>query len=89
MVPLGAERSCTCGGDDLAHGGRDPRAIRRLLNIGQLPGAPTEQADVLAGLALESGTSVFIIPGDDPDAMAAFAVDVVPAVREAVAVARA
>ena len=69
--------------------GRDPRAIRRLLNIGQLPGTSAEQVGFLTTLALEAGTSVFIIPGDDPDAMAAFAVDVAPAVREAVADARA
>ena len=69
--------------------GRDPRAIRRLLNIGQLPGTAAEQVEFLTTLALDAGTSLFIIPGDDPDAMAAFAAEVAPAVREAVAAARA
>lgn len=76
--------------DEAAVGaGRDPRAIRRLLNIGQLPGSTVEQAEFLTTLALEAGTSVFIVPGDDPDALSRFAGEVAPAVRAAVAAARA
>jgi len=76
--------------DDAArNAGRDPRAIRRFLNVGQLPGSPAEQAELLTGLALEAGTSVFIVPGDDPDAMSRFQREVAPAVRDAVASSRA
>jgi len=69
--------------------GRDPHAIRRFLNVGQLPGTAVEQTELLTTLALEAGTSVFIVPGDDPDAMSRFAAEVAPAVRDAVAAARA
>src|SRR5262249_18215706 len=55
--------------------GRDPAAIRRLLNVGGrfsnastgfLDGPPDQWAEDLAGLALEYGISGFIVMGDDP-----------------------
>ena len=68
--------------------GREPGAIRRLLNVGQLEGSAAEQAELLAGLTRDAGTSVFIVPGDDPNAVSRFAAEVAPAVRAAVAAER-
>jgi len=74
--------------DDAARAaGREPRAVRRLVNVGALP--EEQQVDVLATLALEHGFSVFIVPGDDPRALEAFAAEVAPRVRAAVAAERA
>ncbi|MGO1317772.1 MAG: LLM class flavin-dependent oxidoreductase, partial [Cellulomonadaceae bacterium] len=78
--------------------GRDPREIRRLLNVGgsfqDAPGGllvgPAEQwAEQLTELALEDGVGTFILASDDPDAWRRFAGAALPAVREAVAAARA
>lgn len=63
--------------------GRDPRSVRRLLNVG-----PELGAAQLAEIALEHGTSGFIIASDDGDTTRRFAAEVAPAVREAVAAAR-
>ncbi|MFI5938407.1 LLM class flavin-dependent oxidoreductase [Actinoplanes sp. NPDC051494] len=77
--------------------GRDPRRVRRLLNInGTFSGlgrsflnGPAEQwAEDLAGLTLEHGVSAFILASDDPAAIEEFAADVAPAVRELVAAER-
>ena len=74
--------------------GRDPREIRRLLNVfgrfspgrGQLLNGPSEQwVDELLPLALEDGIGTFILGSDDPATLQQFAVEVVPALREAVA----
>jgi FAD/FMN-containing dehydrogenase len=61
--------------------GRDPREIRRLLNVG--PADAT--ADNLVELALEEGVGTFILASDDPATMAAVARDVIPEVRARVA----
>ena len=63
--------------------GRDPREIRRLLNIPELP------VDQLFDLAMENGTGTFILGLDDPAAMQRFAEDVMPELRERVAAERA
>jgi len=63
--------------------GRDPREIRRLLNIPELP------VDQLFDLAMENGTGTFILGLDDPAAMQRFAEDVIPELRERVAAERA
>lgn len=63
--------------------GRDPREIRRLLNIGSGMGA-----DQVIELALEEGISTFVIMGDDPSEMQRFA-DLMPDIRDAVAAERA
>src|SRR5262249_35774731 len=55
--------------------GRDPQAIRRLLNTGPMP------VDELVALALEDGVGTFILIGDDEAAMRGFAEEVSPAVR--------
>lgn len=78
--------------------GRDPKAIRRLLNInGQLTTEPGEQllvgppaqwAEQLAGLALEYGTSAFILASDEPTMLAVFGQEIAPATRELVAAER-
>src|SRR5699024_3903007 len=79
--------------------GRDPRQVRRLLNIGgqltdraseQLFVGPAEQwVDQLATLVLEHGISAFILAGDDPTAIATFGQEIAPAVRELVRSERA
>lgn len=65
--------------------GRDPREIRRLLNIG-----PAElEVEQLLAFVLEYGFSGFIVSGDDPRAIEAFGGEIAPALREAVAKERA
>lgn len=81
--------------DDAAvEAGREPTAVRRLLNItgrftdigsGLLTGPVKQWIDELAGLALDHGISGFILASDDPDALDRFAQDVAPAVRELIA----
>lgn len=74
--------------------GRDPRDIRRLVNINGrlaaersnqlLVGPPEQWAEQLAVLTLEYGMSAFILAGDDPDAIAVYGQEVAPATRELV-----
>ena len=74
--------------------GRDPRDVRRLVNIGGqftaqpsdrlLVGPPSQWAEQLATLALEHGLSAFIVVGDDPNQLALFGQEVAPATRELV-----
>lgn len=81
--------------DDAARSaGRDPRAVRRLLNVGGgfkdsssglLRGPVGQWVDDLTELALEDGVSTFILATDDPGVMQTFADQVAPAVREVVA----
>lgn len=78
--------------------GRDPRAVRRMLNIsGQLTaarsdrlfvGPPEQWAEQLAGLVLEHGVSAFILMGDDAVTLALFGQEVAPAVQALVAAER-
>lgn len=77
--------------------GRDPRSIRRLLNInGQfgpasgdlLSGPPAQWAEQLAAMTLEHGVSAFIVMADDPATIQLFGQEVAPAVRELVGAAR-
>jgi len=75
-----------------AAAGRDPRAVRRLLNL--MPGGPLRGpiegwAEQLLPFALEDGVSTFILASDDPRAIQTFAQEVAPALREAVAAERA
>lgn len=74
-----------------AAAGRDPREIRRLLNIGGsfapqdsgfLQGPPEQWARQLLPLVLQSGVSTFILASDDPRAIQAFGEDVAPRLRE-------
>ena len=68
--------------------GREPGAIRRLLNIGGEVSAAGQWAERLADLAMTEGTGMFILASDDPDTIRGFAAEVAPAVREQVAAAR-
>lgn len=78
--------------------GRDPRRVRRLVNIGGqftsqpsdrlLVGPPSQWAEQLATLALEHGLSAFIAVGDDPNQLALFGQEVAPATRELVVAER-
>src|SRR3954469_9499297 len=56
--------------------GRDPREIRRLLNINPVDGSPDEWVQSLLGLTLEDGISTFILASDDPETIAVFGTDV-------------
>ncbi|RJL23035.1 LLM class flavin-dependent oxidoreductase [Bailinhaonella thermotolerans] len=67
-----------------AEAGRSPRDVRRLLNLGRE--AP---AELLAGLALDHGVSVFTLMTDDPGQIRRLAAETAPAVRELVAAGRA
>ena len=77
--------------------GREPGDVRRLYNIsgqfgrgaGFLAGDATAWAEQLAGLALEHGTSTFVLGSDDPRTLTRFAEEVTPAVREQVDAGRA
>jgi alkanesulfonate monooxygenase SsuD/methylene tetrahydromethanopterin reductase-like flavin-dependent oxidoreductase (luciferase family)/FAD/FMN-containing dehydrogenase len=73
--------------------GRDPREIRRLVNIGGrfaasdggfLVGPSVQWVDELLPYAVDDGVSTFILASDDPTAMQRFAEEVAPALREAV-----
>jgi hemerythrin-like domain-containing protein len=73
--------------------GRSPGAVRRLLNIGGrfsptrrgfLDGPADQWVEELTELALTYGVSTFITPGDDPDHVRRFALEVAPAVRDGV-----
>ncbi len=61
--------------------GREPRDIRRLLNVGSVT------AEQMITLALEEGIGTFILAGDDPDALRRGA-DAAHEVRQAVAAQR-
>lgn len=63
--------------------GRDPRAIRRWLNLPDSVTAPR-----LTELALADGISTFVLSSDDEPTLRAFAAEIVPAVQAAVAAAR-
>jgi alkanesulfonate monooxygenase SsuD/methylene tetrahydromethanopterin reductase-like flavin-dependent oxidoreductase (luciferase family) len=75
--------------------GRDPRAVRRFLNIGGqftpeasnrlLVGPPEQWVQQLAALTLQYGFSGYILMGDDPTTLTLFAQEVAPALRELVA----
>lgn len=75
-----------------AAAGRDPREIRRLLNVtpgaGSLAGPPSAWVDALVALALDEGVGTFILGTDDPTVIETYGTEVAPAVRAAVASAR-
>ncbi|MBB5787236.1 LLM class flavin-dependent oxidoreductase [Jiangella mangrovi] len=73
--------------------GRDPREIRRLVNIsgrfsasrgGFLQGTSQDWVDDLLPLVVEDGVGTFIVMGDDPRTLQQFAEEVMPALRSAV-----
>ena len=83
--------------DGAARAGRDPRAVRRLLNVsgrfsaagkGLLVGPPEQWVDELTGIALGFGISGFIVAADDDATIQLFA-EVAAGVREQVSRERA
>lgn len=71
--------------------GRDPREIRRLINVGGRLATPEDVealVEQLTTLALEHGFSTFILPADAPGAIETFGKEVAPAVRARVETAR-
>ncbi|PJJ53959.1 luciferase-like monooxygenase [Mumia flava] len=70
--------------------GRDPRAIRRMLNVvgDGLHGTVADWPEQVAELALRDGISSFVLGTDDPELLSRYAREVAPAVREQVATAR-
>ena len=76
--------------DEAAAGaGRDPREIRRMLNLGAGPSGSAPWAEELAEMTVVHGVSTFIVLGDDPNVLAHFGQEVGPAVRELVDAERA
>jgi alkanesulfonate monooxygenase SsuD/methylene tetrahydromethanopterin reductase-like flavin-dependent oxidoreductase (luciferase family) len=65
-----------------ADAGRNPREVRRLLNIGELP------VNQLVDLALDNGIDTFILASDDPTTLQRFANETIPDVRVQVAAER-
>ena len=69
--------------------GRDPKAIRRVLNIGPPP--EVDAVELMTSLALEQGIDTFIVGEGDEDPrghLSGLMRDVIPRVRDAVAEAR-
>jgi hypothetical protein len=76
--------------DDAAtSAGRDPREIRRLLNIKQVDGPAERWVDELLPLAIEDGVSTFVLWADDARTIELYGGEVAPLVRDAVARERA
>ena len=84
--------------DAAASAGRNPAAVRRLLNIsgsfepagrGLLQGPVTQWVEEITEMALLHGISGFILASDDAGAITRFGAEVAPAVRQLVAGARA
>jgi alkanesulfonate monooxygenase SsuD/methylene tetrahydromethanopterin reductase-like flavin-dependent oxidoreductase (luciferase family) len=81
-----------------AAAGRDPSAIRRVLNVngtitdgptsGLLDGPVEQWIDELTDLTVGYGFDTFIFWGDGPDQLPRFAEEVVPGVRQQVAIER-
>jgi hypothetical protein len=80
-----------------AAAGRDPRAIRRLLNVGGsfgpsdegfLHGPPEQWVEQLLPFVVEDGFATFILATDDATTIDRWGREVAPALREAVAAAR-
>jgi alkanesulfonate monooxygenase SsuD/methylene tetrahydromethanopterin reductase-like flavin-dependent oxidoreductase (luciferase family) len=92
-----AERSNRIIDDAATAAGRDPREIRRLVNIGGafgaansgfLQGPPRQWVEELLPFVLELGFSTFILASDDPRAIELYGAEVAPALHEAVAAER-
>ncbi len=76
--------------DEAAAGaGRDPREIRRLLNVTPPRDTTDGWVQRLAELALGHGIGTFIVAADDPTTIQRLGQEVAPAVREVVAAERA
>lgn len=80
--------------DAAADAGRDPREIRRLVNVGGrfsaggggfLDGPAEQWVEQLLPYAIDDGVGTFILASDDAGTMQHFAEEVAPGLREAVA----
>ncbi|ODT80650.1 MAG: 5,10-methylene tetrahydromethanopterin reductase [Pelagibacterium sp. SCN 64-44] len=72
--------------------GRQPADIRRMLNLSGSPLSPQDRPaliEQITELAIDHGFSTFILPADTADPITVFGNEIAPAVREAVAKARA
>lgn len=70
--------------------GRDPREVRRLLNVWGEPGRSAQQwVELLVPLVLEHGIGTVIVGSDQPLELQEFASEVIPAVRAEVTRGRA
>ena len=83
--------------DEAAAAGRDPREIRRVLNVagevtdastGPFRGPPDRWVDELTDLAVARGFDTFVFWSDAPGQLPRFAEEVVPAAREQIAAER-
>jgi alkanesulfonate monooxygenase SsuD/methylene tetrahydromethanopterin reductase-like flavin-dependent oxidoreductase (luciferase family) len=75
--------------DAAAAAGRDPREIRRLINMfGDPAKEPAQWITELVPLVLKDGIGTIILGSDDPGELQRFAAEVIPAVREEVARSR-
>jgi alkanesulfonate monooxygenase SsuD/methylene tetrahydromethanopterin reductase-like flavin-dependent oxidoreductase (luciferase family) len=82
---------------EAAAAGRDPREVRRVLNVageitdastGPFRGPPQRWVDELTDLTLAHGFDTFVFWSDAPDQLPRFAEEVVPAAREQIAAER-
>jgi alkanesulfonate monooxygenase SsuD/methylene tetrahydromethanopterin reductase-like flavin-dependent oxidoreductase (luciferase family) len=90
LKPGDSERGNRIIDDAAASAGRDPREIRRLINVfGEPSKEPARWVDELLPLVLDDGFSILIVGADDPAELQRFAAEVIPAVRAAVARERA
>jgi alkanesulfonate monooxygenase SsuD/methylene tetrahydromethanopterin reductase-like flavin-dependent oxidoreductase (luciferase family)/FAD/FMN-containing dehydrogenase len=94
LQPGDIERSNRTIDEAAAGAGRDPRAVRRLLNVqgsfgatrsGFLQGPPEQWVEELLPLVLEHGFATFFLMADDPRTIEVWGGEVAPALREAVA----
>ena len=90
LQPGDLEKGNTTIDESALAAGRDPREIRRLVNVagrftarngGQLNGPAEQWVEELTALALDQGVGTFILASDDPAMMQQFAEEVAPAVR--------
>ncbi|WP_167051211.1 LLM class flavin-dependent oxidoreductase [Salinibacterium sp. ZJ77] len=93
LEPGGYARGNTVIDEAAQEAGRDPREIRRMLNIGGrfqressgfLQGTPEQWVEDLLPLVIDDGASTLILATDDPAALRRFAEEVAPALRERV-----
>ena len=87
LEPGAIERDNRIIDDAATAAGRDPREIRRLINVAGNDIAE-QWVERLVPLALEHGFSTFIVMADDPRTIEQWGAEVAPAVREAVAAER-
>jgi alkanesulfonate monooxygenase SsuD/methylene tetrahydromethanopterin reductase-like flavin-dependent oxidoreductase (luciferase family) len=81
---IGIVRSNETIDEAAAAAGRDPREIRRLLNVPQLAPAVEDWVEQLLPYVLEHGFSTLLLGSDDPRAIQTYGQEVAPLLRAAV-----